>query len=244
MCCIGHNKIRCSREQSNEAGYFNRSHSLHYFLHAMWGSRLCCIWQRRTWKFSNRLRILRALLAGRVRQLMHRNSSCRSLPGKLQFFSSQEIISLSTYYLKIFGFDYCQVFAQPIYGAFESWSREKWPGNKFITAEYSCGYFKLSLFSLVWRSGYVIFTTTIAMLFPFFNGFVGLIGAVSFWPLTVYFPIRMYIARTKIPRFSFTWTWMQILSGVCLIIALLSAAGSIEGLVTSVRAFKPFHSVS
>ncbi|KAI3448197.1 hypothetical protein Pfo_004862 [Paulownia fortunei] len=142
-----------------------------------------------------------------------------------------------------------QVFCQPIFGFVENWSREKWAGSRFITGEYSvglpfCGSFNLSLFRLVWRTSYVVFTTVFAMLFPFFNDFVGLLGAASFWPLTVYFPIEMYIARSKIPKFSFTWIWMQILSGICLIISLLAAAGSIQGLVKSLKTFKPFQSVS
>ncbi|KAG8364184.1 hypothetical protein BUALT_Bualt19G0100600 [Buddleja alternifolia] len=138
-----------------------------------------------------------------------------------------------------------QVFGQPLFGFIEEWSRKKWRGSEFITREYSiCGFFTLNLFRLVWRTSYVIFTTLLAMLFPFFNDVVGLLGAMAFWPLTVYFPIEMYIARSKIPKFSFTWIWMQILSGICFIISLLAAAGSIQGLVKGLQTFKPFHSVS
>ncbi|KAL3638510.1 Amino acid permease 6 [Castilleja foliolosa] len=139
-----------------------------------------------------------------------------------------------------------QVFSQPIFGLVEKWSREKWVDNKFITKEYPIagGKFNLNLFRLVWRTIYVICTTIFAMLFPFFNNFVGLLGAAAFWPLTVYFPIEMYVARSKIPKFTFMWMWLQILSGVCLVISLLAALGAIEGLVQSLRTFKPFHSVS
>ncbi|KAL6560748.1 Amino acid permease 6 [Orobanche gracilis] len=139
-----------------------------------------------------------------------------------------------------------QVFSQPIFGLVEKWSGQKWPQNRFITREYPIVYnkFSLNLFRLVWRSCYVIFTTSFAMLFPFFNNFVGLLGASSFWPLTVYFPIEMYIARSKIPKLSFTWIWMQIMSGICLVISLVAAAGAIEGLVKSLRTFKPFHSIA
>ncbi|KAL8027582.1 hypothetical protein ABFS82_14G101900 [Erythranthe guttata] len=137
-----------------------------------------------------------------------------------------------------------QVFCQPIFGFVEDWSKGKWAENKFITEEYSIWGFKVNFLRLVWRTCYVIFTTALAMLFPFFNDFVGFLGAITFWPLTVYFPIEMYIARRKIPRFSFTWIWMEILNGICLVISLLAAAGSIHGLVKSLRLFKPFHSVS
>ncbi|KAE8637426.1 hypothetical protein CSA_021612 [Cucumis sativus] len=32
---------------------------------------------------------------------------------------------------------------------------------------------------------------------PFFNDIVGLLGALGFWPLTVYLPVEMYIAQKK-----------------------------------------------
>lgn len=142
-----------------------------------------------------------------------------------------------------------QVFCQPIFGFVEGWSKQKWPESKFITKEYMInlsplGLFNFSFYRLVWRTSYVVFTTILAMLFPFFNDFVGLLGAASFWPLTVYFPIQMYIAQAKIPKYSFTWIWLKILSFVCLIISLLAAAGSVQGLIKSLREFKPFHSQS
>ncbi|CAN1228001.1 hypothetical protein LINGRAPRIM_LOCUS1239 [Linum grandiflorum] len=36
-----------------------------------------------------------------------------------------------------------------------------------------------------------------AMIFPFFTDFLGLLGDVSFWPLTVNFPTGMHIVRHK-----------------------------------------------
>ncbi|KAL8251691.1 hypothetical protein R6Q59_035384 [Mikania micrantha] len=78
------------------------------------------------------------------------------------------------------------------------------------------------------------------MIFPFFNSFLGLIGAGSFYPLTVYFPIEMYIARVKIPKFSFTWVWLKILSYTCLIISLVAAVGSMQGLLTDLKKYQPF----
>ncbi|KAK6160563.1 hypothetical protein DH2020_003944 [Rehmannia glutinosa] len=88
-----------------------------------------------------------------------------------------------------------QVFAQPIFGFVEGRSRQKWPENKFITKEHAVripiiGTYPVNFFRMVWRTVYVIVTALIAMIFPFFNGFLGLIGAASFYPLTVYFPQR------------------------------------------------------
>lgn len=107
-----------------------------------------------------------------------------------------------------------------------------------------CGIFNFSLFRLIWRTIYVILTTVVAMAFPNFNDVVGLLGAAVFWPLAVFFPIEMYIAQTKMRKFSTTWIWMQILSFTCLIISLLAAAGSIQGLIKDMPTLKPFKSQS
>ncbi|KAH9757137.1 Amino acid permease 3 [Citrus sinensis] len=100
--------------------------------------------------------------------------------------------------------------------------------------------YNLNLFRLVWRTIFVILTTVISMLLPFFNDVVGLLGALGFWPLTVYFPVEMYIAQKKIPKWSTKWLCLQILSVACLIITIAAAAGSIAGVVTDLKSYKPF----
>jgi Transmembrane amino acid transporter protein len=44
---------------------------------------------------------------------------------------------------------------------------------------------------MVWRTIFVITTTVISMLMPFFSDVVSILGASGFWPLTVYFPNEM-----------------------------------------------------
>ncbi|XP_066393239.1 amino acid permease 6-like [Miscanthus floridulus] len=135
-----------------------------------------------------------------------------------------------------------QVFCQPIYQFVEAWARSRWPDAAFLNAEHTVagGRFSVSPFRLVWRTAYVVVTALVAMVFPFFNDFLGLIGAVSFWPLTVYFPIQMYMAQAKTRRFSPAWTWMNVLSYACLFVSLLAAAGSVQGLVKDLKGYKPF----
>ncbi|KAM0011086.1 putative amino acid transporter, transmembrane domain-containing protein [Helianthus debilis subsp. tardiflorus] len=138
-----------------------------------------------------------------------------------------------------------QVFCQPLFSFFEMKCKRRWPNSKFITTEHILnvpfyGEYYINMFRLVWRTTYVILTAVIAMIFPFFNSFLGLIGAGSFYPLTVYFPIEIYIARAKIQRFSVTWVWLKILSWVCLVISLVAAIGSVQGLLTDVKKYKPF----
>lgn len=122
---------------------------------------------------------------------------------------------------------------------------EKWPENKFINTDHEItipcsGVYTINFFKLVWRTGYVIFTAVVAMILPFFNDFLGLLGALSFYPLTVYFPIEMHIAQTKMPKYSFRWVWLKVLSWACLIVSLVAAAGSVQGLFQSVKTYKPF----
>ncbi|OIT22077.1 PREDICTED: amino acid permease 6-like [Nicotiana attenuata] len=141
-----------------------------------------------------------------------------------------------------------QVFSQPIYGFVEARCSERWPDNKFITSQHAINIpcfghvYYVNFFRLLWRTAYVIVTAVIAMIFPFFNHFLGLIGAASFYPLTVYLPIEMHIAQRKIPKYTFTWIWLQILSWGCLIVSLVAAAGSIQGLSQDLKTYKPFKS--
>ncbi|TXG64049.1 hypothetical protein EZV62_011043 [Acer yangbiense] len=142
-----------------------------------------------------------------------------------------------------------QVFCQPTFRSVENWCSQRWEESEFVTKEYAinipiCGSYNVNMFRLIWRTLYVTATTVIAMLFPFFNSVLGLLGAASFWPLAVYFPIEMYVSRVKIKRFSMVWIWLKVLVGVCFVVSLLAAVGSIEGIVMDVRAYKPFNSIS
>nr|GEV02184.1 amino acid permease 3 [Tanacetum cinerariifolium] len=121
------------------------------------------------------------------------------------------------------------------------------PESKFINSNIEIpipfgGYkpYKLNMFRLVWRTAFVCMTTIVAMLMPFFNDVVGILGAVGFWPLTVYFPVKMYIVQKKIPKWSTRWILLQILSIACLIISLFALAGSFAGVVTDLKVYKPF----
>ncbi|XP_062081889.1 amino acid permease 3-like [Humulus lupulus] len=138
-----------------------------------------------------------------------------------------------------------QVFCQPLFAFVEKWSAHKWTKSNFVTAEYDIpiplvGVFQLNLFRMVWRTIFVMMTTLIAMLMPFFNDVVGILGAFGFWPLTVYFPIEMYIAQKKISRWSTRWMGLQILSGTCLLISIAAAVGSFAGVVLDLKTYKPF----
>ncbi|XP_072965878.1 amino acid permease 3-like [Typha angustifolia] len=138
-----------------------------------------------------------------------------------------------------------QVYCQPLFAFVEKWAIQTWPKSKFITKDIRLPLsptksYNLNLFRLTWRTVFVIVTTVISMLLPFFNDVVGFLGALGFWPLTVYFPVEMYIVQKKIPKWSTRWVCLQLLSLACLIITVAAAAGSIAGVMTDLKIYKPF----
>ncbi|PWA66832.1 amino acid permease 2 [Artemisia annua] len=140
-----------------------------------------------------------------------------------------------------------QVCCQPLFAFVENTVAKYFPESKFIKNNVEIpipfgGYkpYKLNMFRLVWRTAFVCMTTIVAMLMPFFNDVVGIIGAFGFWPLTVYFPVKMYIVQKKIPKWSTQWILLQILSVVCLIISIFAAVGSFAGVVIDLKVYKPF----
>lgn len=147
-----------------------------------------------------------------------------------------------------------QVFSQPLFAFVEKWSSQKWAKSDFMTREYEVPIpfffplnnnkrvfqFQVNLFRLSWRTMFVVTTTLIAMLMPFFNDVVGLLGAFGFWPLTVYFPIEMYITQKNIPPWTSRWLGLQILSLTCFFVSLAAAVGSVAGLVLDLNTYKPF----
>nr|POE80777.1 amino acid permease 2 [Quercus suber] len=138
-----------------------------------------------------------------------------------------------------------QVFCQPLFAFIEKWCAKKWPKSDFVTAEYDIpipflGIYQLNLFHLVWRTIFVIMTTLISMLLPFFNDVVGILGAFGFWPLTVFFPFEMYISQKKIAPWTSRWVGLQIISVTCLFISIAAAVGSFAGVVLDLKTYKPF----
>ncbi|KAK3139469.1 hypothetical protein QOZ80_5AG0383780 [Eleusine coracana subsp. coracana] len=133
-----------------------------------------------------------------------------------------------------------QVFCQPIFAFVERRANAAWPNSAFIAKELKVGPFALSLFRLTWRSAFVCLTTVVAMLLPFFGNVVGLLGAVSFWPLTVYFPVEMYIKQRRVPKFSTKWVCLKMLSLCCLIVSIAAAAGSIADIIGALKVYRPF----
>ncbi|KAK6114919.1 hypothetical protein DH2020_007188 [Rehmannia glutinosa] len=133
-----------------------------------------------------------------------------------------------------------QVYCQPLFAFVEKTALAYFPDSKIIGKEISIpipGFkpLKLNLFRLVWRTVFVVITTVISMLMPFFNDVVGILGALGFWPLTVYFPVEMYIVQKRIPKWSSRWICLQILSMACLVISIAAGVGSFAGVVSDLK---------
>lgn len=138
-----------------------------------------------------------------------------------------------------------QVYCQPLYAFVENYTAKRFPHSDFVNKNIKIPIpgiqmYKLNLFRLVWRTIFVILTTLVSMLLPFFNDIVGLLGALGFWPLTVYFPVEMYIIQKRIPKWSSKWICLQLLSVACLIISIAATVGSIAGITLDLKVFKPF----
>ncbi|KAK4387220.1 putative amino acid permease 7 [Sesamum angolense] len=79
---------------------------------------------------------------------------------------------------------------------------KKHPNSRFVNDEYTVKLpllprFKLNLLRLCFRTVYVASTTGLALLFPYFNQVLGVLGALNFWPLAIYFPVQMYLVQNK-----------------------------------------------
>ena len=80
----------------------------------------------------------------------------------------------------------------------------------------------------------------IAMLLPFFIDVVALIGALGFWPLTIFLPIEMHIRQANVPKWTRNWMALQALSAVCFLISLATGAGAIVRIIIACKDFEPF----
>ncbi|VAI84468.1 unnamed protein product [Triticum turgidum subsp. durum] len=141
-----------------------------------------------------------------------------------------------------FAYSYSMVYCQPIYAAVESWAAGRWPNSEFVVRQYYpfSGKFSLNMFRLVWRTAFVIVSTVLAISLPFFNDILGLLGALGFWPLTVYFPVEMYISQSKMKKYSRKWVALQTLSFACFVVTVAVTVASIQGITQSLKNYVPF----
>jgi len=92
--------------------------------------------------------------------------------------------------------------------------------------------FKANPLRICFRTAYVASTTGIAILFPYFNQVLGVLGAFNFWPVAIYFPVEMYIVQKKIDVWTTKGVLLRTFSALCLLVSIVAFLGSIEGLVS------------
>ncbi|KAF3329293.1 amino acid permease 8-like protein [Carex littledalei] len=135
-----------------------------------------------------------------------------------------------------------QVYGQPIYAKYETWLSNKWPESPFIHKVYKLPLpftkgksFNFTMCKLVLRTAFVVLTTLISLMLPFFNAILGLLGSVAFWPITVYYPVTMYITQASIKRKEARWWGLQALNCGALFVSLLAAVGSVAGMAQQLK---------
>ncbi|EXB51064.1 hypothetical protein L484_023767 [Morus notabilis] len=131
-----------------------------------------------------------------------------------------------------------QIYSQPLFAGVEKWLSECLPYSGFVNNNYELkipplGTFRLNPLRLCFRTAYVVSTTAIAMAFPYFNQILGVLGGMNFWPLTIYFPIEMYLKQTNVQSWTPKWVMLRILSGIFLLVTVFALIGSIQGLVSA-----------
>lgn len=162
------------------------------------------------------------------------------------FYNPYWLIDIANVFIMVHLVGAYQVYTQPWFAFVEGQTYKRVRKNFFTHKEIvlripGIGALRLTLFRLVWRTAYVIFTSVIAMLLPFFNDIVGLLGSIGFWPLTVFLPIQMHLVQAQVKRFSPKWIGLQCLSTVCLLISLGGAVGSLAQIVIDCKDYTPFH---
>ncbi|XP_057430634.1 probable amino acid permease 7 [Lotus japonicus] len=131
-----------------------------------------------------------------------------------------------------------QVYSQPLFANVESWLRFKFPDSEFVNHTYLLKLpvlpdLQLNLLRLTFRTAYVASTTLIAMLFPYFNQILGVLAGIIYYPLTIYFPVEMYLSQGNIQAWTGKWVMLRTFSIVGFMVGLFTLIGSIEGIVSA-----------
>lgn len=130
-----------------------------------------------------------------------------------------------------------QVYSQPLFASFEKWFMKKFDCSRFVN-NYTLKIpllpeFNVNPLRLCFRSAYVVSTTAIAMDFPYFNQLLGVLGGLNYWPLTIYFPVEMYLKQANVEAWTAEWITLRVFSMVGFLVILFALIGSFEGLVTA-----------
>lgn len=134
------------------------------------------------------------------------------------------------------------VYAQPTFALVEEHAARI--ANGRLDGKWAARFFRL-----IWRSFYVLIIAFIAALLPWFGDAISLVGATGvrrcekscgafirlfsqFWPLTVYYPVKMYILIKK-PG-TLERCMLRLLDLFCFLITVCATIGSVVAIVEDV----------
>jgi len=130
-----------------------------------------------------------------------------------------------------------QMFSQQIFTFADRCSAAMFPDSAFVNRFYAvrvpgvAASYQLNLQRVCFRTAYVASTTGLALLFPYFNEVLGVLGALIFWPLVIYLPVEMYCVQRGITPWTRGWLALQAFSAVCFVVGTFALVGSVEGVV-------------
>ncbi|KAL6785098.1 hypothetical protein ACKKBG_A02425 [Auxenochlorella protothecoides x Auxenochlorella symbiontica] len=91
---------------------------------------------------------------------------------------------------------------------------------------------------LITRGIYVVLTTLIAAIMPFFGAMAGLVGALAFFPLTVFFPFRCW--RTVYMPSGWFNTMLYVIEFGMALVCIAATIASFRNIIVSWSTFKIF----
>lgn len=125
-----------------------------------------------------------------------------------------------------------QVYSQPLYAEMEKWFANKFPSSRLVRSDTKQVHgLRLNPLRLCLRTAYVGFTTGFSIIFPYFNQVIGVAGALTFWPIIVYFPVEMYLVQKNIGPWTKKSIAFRIYSFITFLVILFAFVGSIKGLM-------------
>ncbi|KAK4398676.1 putative amino acid permease 7 [Sesamum angolense] len=131
-----------------------------------------------------------------------------------------------------------QVYSQPLFAVVDKWLTDQFPRSSFVNRNYtvklpSVPALSLNLERLCFRTAYVASTTGVAMIFPYFNQVLGVLGTINFWPLSIYFPVEMWLRQKNIGPWTTKWILFRSFGILCFLLNMFILAGSIQGIMAA-----------
>uniref|UniRef100_A0A0E0GCF7 Amino acid transporter transmembrane domain-containing protein n=1 Tax=Oryza nivara TaxID=4536 RepID=A0A0E0GCF7_ORYNI len=133
-----------------------------------------------------------------------------------------------------------QVYSQPVFAAVERRMGGAGAGVVEVAVPAAVAWpsrwrrgCRVNVYRLCFRTAYVAATTALAVWFPYFNQVVGLLGAFTFWPLSIHFPVEMYLVQKKVAPWTPRWLAVRAFSAACLATGAFASVGSAVGVFSS-----------